>query len=1071
MPTYNENGPDLRNAIPRDTQLGEYTILFTIGSGGSALCYAAISEDNRRVVIKETYHRDWGALERDKETYQLLDVPSTDTAFAVQTEEERIAQIFRDPEGNNTGYIFHYSWMTYGGVRYSVIDTEGGKMLSDLLSKLNKNRTLKALPTLKDVLQMMMRIVEAIEPIHARGYLHGDIAPDNLFISEVQQGDSESGRTVKPIDFNSAFRLDEKQGHRFTNKGEYSPEEFIDDNLRSQVCFGSDLYSVAVMLASILLGTQYRRDSHEDQWIARKAPSLAYFEKETKEVRDATWKLLQDAILDRIEGTEGKSACVVFKERLSHIIELIDHPHRWGNRFSAKELFTVGRDSEMQEIATIIRRGSIPVLHSMGGLGKSHLAKAFSQNPRMRYKTVLFIPYVGSLRNTIFSDKHLPITNFSMDTALTEYQRDVLPSEEQEKIYFEEKLSQIKNLLTRNTLIILDGMNTTKDMMFAEFVQWDCDKIITTRNDFSVYQKIAPVVLVKLKEIDDIAELERLFEKHYISKIYPWELSEDERTVIRIIISTARRHTLLVELIAKSARASRIDLSKLADNISNTVHNRYPNIPIQHIQEGIELEDNEGTVDAIIQKVFDLSNLSDSQNRLLRHLCLFPDSGISRAQFMEWVPNISQSDILALNHNGWLRWDEGQDVISLHQLIAEVYLTRFNPCCDDYTTFLTRLIQFTTSINITNYEQYTLARNIFQAIKEALSDHHHSLFNTYELHMAHLHLSFDSHPLAEELFHSVYKRNMDEKSSYLAQSFLLTIAVEKQDKIEAESLIHAVEHSPYFSVFKEREMAFFLNKAWLFREYGDVQSLYYAAKLCEDILANNPISDETPLSIRMQVYHAQYILASTYFSLAKYTDTPNEYYKKAKSNLQQTIDKKRTDFPFRPNLTYADRNMLASCQFHLRDFSDAYQSHRELFDEKAEYYPPDSRTMAVAYRNLVQAGYARYSLGENLDIKELLDNIERGLTIAKLLNLQEILVFLYSVLFQIYVKQNDEHSFCASAIELLEMILHTVVFNDKPKNFYLEEIAPTIHMFLKNNNTIDSALPTLYREVESRFMQ
>lgn len=961
-----------------------YEIRSCIGGGGSALCYEAFEKSNdRKGILKEIYPRELakaGKITRNTKTGALETDESLEVYYRGQDQEEAISKILRDPYGRNTPYILPVEFFHCKGTRYAIIDTSGGDMLHTLNSEKSGNGRIADLPKLKDLLSRIQRILEAIGAIHNAGYIHGDISPDNLFVSELRQ-DTDGQRTILCIDFNSAFLLTDKQGVYISHKDGYSPPEFYSPNDTQKICFGSDLFSVGAILFELLVGSPYNPASHGETWINRTVTRLEYFEGEAQEVKIKTWDLIRRSMVERIEADGATPAWQVFKNKIQEIIQLIDHPNHWGKTFAVGDFKTYGRRQQVEDIKTALAVKKIPVLRGIGGIGKSHLTKAYVQTYQSRYDCVLFVPYLGSLRKTILSDEAFPITNFSLKSVVETHKGASLSQDAKQELYFQEKLKKIKDLLTLRTLLILDAMDTTEDALFADFCQWPCQKIISTRNDLSTS---LAVTQFNIEEIQEMDALKALFFHHCPAE----DMEPEEVQLVVPLIEAVYKHTLTVILIAKSACASDIDLAELLARIQNATMN-FPNGAVTYERNGQIM--TKGT-DIILQTVFDVLALPEEQCHILRHLCLLPSEGIRQRQFKKWMALPEENAIGTLENSGWL-FKDGR-TLSLHQIIADVCRKKLEPSCGQCAAFLESLTKDTTSATVQNYESYRQACARFDAIKSGLLDTDHVIFNEYELAMAWLHLSFDDFTAAERLFLSVVARNCDAKSNYFARSFLLAITVENRNQLfteDAETQIAILEQDALLTTYKDREVAFYQNKAWYYLEKGDVDAVKYGVEICESALSKYVITQDTPLEVRRQYYQFQYIQGVAYYRFAPYAEMSIEYYAKAEAMVQIAVTNKQRDFPNRPNLAFADRNILAACQFQLGHWQQAYQTHQALLADKIPYFPANAPTMGISYRNLSLTGSNLLKSGETIDVPQLKTYVEKGIAIAKHLDWPKVL--------------------------------------------------------------------------------
>ncbi len=176
-----------RNALKTGYQLHWYEIESVLGQGGFGMTYLARDSNlNHQVAIKEYLPGTLVMREDDASLQPLNKEKAEDFARGMQRfmEEARTLACFKHPnivrvlttfEANNTAYM--------------VMEYERGKSLRQILKKCGSL-------TQQDVLRVMLPVMEGLEKVHDRGFIHRDIKPDNIFI--------RSDHTPVLLDFGSA---------------------------------------------------------------------------------------------------------------------------------------------------------------------------------------------------------------------------------------------------------------------------------------------------------------------------------------------------------------------------------------------------------------------------------------------------------------------------------------------------------------------------------------------------------------------------------------------------------------------------------------------------------------------------------------------------------------------------------------------------------------------------------------------------------------------------------------------------------------------------------------------------
>ena len=136
-----------------------------------------------------------------------------------------IVNVYDFFEANNTAYI--------------IMEYVDGVLLKDYLERQGRMEPEVAL-------NVIHPIIEAVKKIHAKGIIHRDISPDNIFISDE--------RNVKIFDFGAAQLNDSSEGmagEKIIKVGYSAPEQYRD---KSKQGFFTDIYSVGAILYQMVTG-------------------------------------------------------------------------------------------------------------------------------------------------------------------------------------------------------------------------------------------------------------------------------------------------------------------------------------------------------------------------------------------------------------------------------------------------------------------------------------------------------------------------------------------------------------------------------------------------------------------------------------------------------------------------------------------------------------------------------------------------------------------------------------------------------------------------------------------------
>jgi serine/threonine protein kinase/HAMP domain-containing protein len=224
--------------LPVGFRLFEYRIDRLLGKGGFGLTYLATDVNlNTRFAIKE-YLPEQFAFRKSTKTVSASSITDRDRyqqGLDNFLAEARTLATFRHPnivrvarffEANKTAYI--------------VLEYEKGDALRSWWRRNNQ------LPE-RDLVQLLQPLLEGLSVVHAAGFLHRDIKPDNIYVRQ------EDGSLVL-LDFGSARQAvggEDVMGHALTPG--YAPIEQYED--ASQGAY-TDIYGLAATLYWLVTGTK-----------------------------------------------------------------------------------------------------------------------------------------------------------------------------------------------------------------------------------------------------------------------------------------------------------------------------------------------------------------------------------------------------------------------------------------------------------------------------------------------------------------------------------------------------------------------------------------------------------------------------------------------------------------------------------------------------------------------------------------------------------------------------------------------------------------------------------------------
>lgn len=228
-----------RKSLPNGFTVHTYRIEEPIGEGGFAITYRATdTRVARRVALKELF-LNGHCTRTDDMSIASTRMPGAGDPFQWAlwffSEEARIASALR-----HQGIVTMLEFFKTNGTAYIAYQLLTGQDLQ----RWSAEREHK-LPH-GDAVELLRRCAEALQFVHKRGYVHGDVKPGNVFI------DSESNAPVL-IDFGSSTEIGKpRSGQYIAASDGFSPlEQYARDSIPDPRI---DIYSLCATMYWVLTG-------------------------------------------------------------------------------------------------------------------------------------------------------------------------------------------------------------------------------------------------------------------------------------------------------------------------------------------------------------------------------------------------------------------------------------------------------------------------------------------------------------------------------------------------------------------------------------------------------------------------------------------------------------------------------------------------------------------------------------------------------------------------------------------------------------------------------------------------
>ncbi len=503
---------DKRKPLPQGWELvfGEehrYVIAEEIGRGGSCIVYNGFYRDRigerHLVKIKECYPYRL-EIERDAKENLTPDLSCEQTFLA---EKQKFLEAYRKNTALKTtlGLVNSTANATniyeYHNTCYVVMTEIEGR---DYRSEADEN--------LQSLFLHLRTLARIVKKYHDCGMLHLDIKPENVLLIP------ETKEQMVLFDFDSMVRKEKIQtqpnGWTFSVSDGYAAPELVRGKC-SKICEATDVYAIGAIAFYKLFG---RTPNAMDSAVG------AIYDFSGMKWKDARY---QPVLFRLMQEFFHRTLAATVRRRYASVDEVLEILEKLIRESDVERVFLyhgfvyntanfVGRENELRQIETIFSSGQqVLFLSGMGGIGKTELAKRYAYLYGEEYRTIVFVPYQGSIVQTVCGE------DIHIHNVHREQSEEGLETEEE---YFERKLKILKEQTTKDDLIILDNFDVEEDENLERFLECSCRFLITTREDFRDYD----FCQIDVQQMENINDVEALFAVYN-----PRSYEEEERGQIR----------------------------------------------------------------------------------------------------------------------------------------------------------------------------------------------------------------------------------------------------------------------------------------------------------------------------------------------------------------------------------------------------------------------------------------------------------------------------------------------------------------------------------------------------------
>jgi len=982
--------------LPNDTLVltenKSYQLQEVVSRGGSSIVYLACTDaDNspdRYVIIKELFPRRCG-IKRGANGTLIIPELQRDKVKKIRLRAEREAEIVEelrddrkralekkalrnldgkidknadDPangETNSDWFMSYAKPIEKYNTLYTVVTTRSGKVLSKKIEKGD-------FANFNSACDCVLKILKALEPIHGLNgkCLHLDIAPDNIHVS--------AGTGIfRLIDFNSAFRpgVDDLLDWNPTFKEGYSAHELASFEATKplDLCPATDLYSVAAIFFELLIGRPPQADDGDSldewpQWISESKCLTGASNRLVKETADFLLRGLSSWSKNRFESVTQ------MQEAIEHIKGL-NEGYRLKNRPKYPNKYFVCRKSELEGIHESLKKESYVILEGMGGIGKTELAKRYTQRYKDDYDFVQLVTFNGSLESTIATS--LSFDNF--DKAMDDWYTKTYGDQAVSKMY-EAKIAFLKKDKEdeKHTLIIIDNYDPPElyDGKFDEFVSANYRIIFTSRNALRGKARL------KIGAMHDKADLLDLFYAYYDSpKLAP----EDEATV-NDIIDLVLGHTMTVMLIASTMRQGEKTPKEMLERLQNSLDPRL-RTEIAVDKEGLSDEDRKQVMYGHIKTLFDMEKIKPDvdYSYIMTNMALVPYEGLKKKDFYEYALkghyesqghiDAYYDDLDYLIDRYWVQSSDGK--VSLHPVISDVVYKDedLSPDSQKCVALIESLIKLTKDHESETHVAWANSMSMLKLACERITDE--SGLTTYLLNTsAHIANSLADYDMALEYYRKVSgicenilgKENPATAVAYGSMAFVYTIQGDYSKALKLDEKALAIY-----------EKAFDNNHLYIAHTYGNMAVTYLNIGDYPKALELN----EKSLAIQEKVLGKECPdVATTYATMADVYFKQGDY-PKALSLHERALTIRKEVLGKEHPLTAATYDSMATIYSCHGNYSKALGLYEIVLAIREKVLGKEHPDVAITYNNLA-INYSNMG-----DLSKALELHERALAIRE----------------------------------------------------------------------------------------
>ncbi len=226
------------NALPIGSMLREYKIISILGKGGFGITYKVRDENGKFMAIKEYMLKGFATRSQNKKTLTCISNEKKTFKWGL---DRFLNEVKLLNKLNHIHIVKVYKYFEANGTAYFVMDFFEGETLEKYLEK-NRGKQFSK----DEILYIMMPIVEALKAVHAEGFLHRDVAPDNIYLRDndssilIDFGASRNALGVHSQNISAIIKIGYSPVEQYTSKSKQNET--------------TDLYAVSAVIYEMITG-------------------------------------------------------------------------------------------------------------------------------------------------------------------------------------------------------------------------------------------------------------------------------------------------------------------------------------------------------------------------------------------------------------------------------------------------------------------------------------------------------------------------------------------------------------------------------------------------------------------------------------------------------------------------------------------------------------------------------------------------------------------------------------------------------------------------------------------------